>query len=251
MKELASNREWKKWGEMDPLFAVAAWKGKNRGSSDAWTDEAFYRLGELDWKDFAEHWERFGVQKDSCLEIGCGAGRITRHLASYFKEVHAIDVSEKMIAYAKLHTSPSVVFQLSNGTQIPVATGSVSSVFSAHVFQHLGSLSIVDNYFAEVARIMKPHGSLMIHVPISRWPLSSRILNVAHLALKSIERVKTSGRRILMEYGLRRPIMPLLSCPIEYFFDTMPRHGFGNVELAVFPTKSNNDPHPFVFAHRI
>jgi 2-polyprenyl-3-methyl-5-hydroxy-6-metoxy-1,4-benzoquinol methylase len=59
-----------------------------------WTDKDFYQLGESDWKDFSRHWEMYGLSRESCLEIGCGAGRITMQLASYFKSVHAIDVSE-------------------------------------------------------------------------------------------------------------------------------------------------------------
>src|SRR5262245_43722097 len=35
------------------------------------------------------------------LEIGCGIGRMTRHLADAFGEVHATDVSAEMIAQAR------------------------------------------------------------------------------------------------------------------------------------------------------
>src|SRR5580698_5764962 len=35
------------------------------------------------------------------LEIGCGAGRMTRSLAEVFGEVYAVDVSGEMIAKAK------------------------------------------------------------------------------------------------------------------------------------------------------
>src|SRR5712675_519952 len=35
------------------------------------------------------------------LEIGCGAGRVTRALAELFGEVHAVDVSSEMIQRAR------------------------------------------------------------------------------------------------------------------------------------------------------
>lgn len=73
MKELASNKEWKKWGEIDPLFGVASWQNKQRDGSNPWTDQEFYQLGDSDWKDFSRHWEMYGVSRESCLEIGCGA----------------------------------------------------------------------------------------------------------------------------------------------------------------------------------
>ncbi len=97
MMELQSNKEWKKWGETDPLYGVAMWKGKEKDGADAWTDAEFYQLGESDWGDFRRRWERYGVSSKSCLEIGCGAGRITKQLSTYFDEVHAADVSDKMI----------------------------------------------------------------------------------------------------------------------------------------------------------
>lgn len=70
MKELSSNQEWKKWGEDDPLFAVASWQGKNKEGDAPWTDEEFYNLGMSDWSDFQVRWEKYGVNKESCLEIG-------------------------------------------------------------------------------------------------------------------------------------------------------------------------------------
>ena len=56
------------------------------------------------------------------LEIGCGAGRITRALAEVFGQVYAVDVSGEMIAKAKLALAdvPNAhVFQ-NNGTDLSV-----------------------------------------------------------------------------------------------------------------------------------
>jgi ubiquinone/menaquinone biosynthesis C-methylase UbiE len=251
MNELASNKEWKKWGEIDPLFGVASWQNKQRGGSKPWTAEEFYQLGESDWRDFSRHWERYGVNRESCLEIGCGAGRMTMQLALYFKQVHAIDVSDKMIEYAQKHVlSSSVAFHLANGLDIPVGDQSVFSVFSTHVFQHFDSLSVADRYFAEIARIMKPEGTLMIHLPIHRWPLESRILRMIYATQKALGELRARGKRLLMHYGLAKPLMRRLSYPVEYLYEMLPKCGFDDVELAVFAIKSNNDPHSFVFARR-
>ena len=91
-----SNIEWKKWGEKDPLWGAASCPGKERDGTDPWTDEEFYELGEADWQDFIAHWRKYGVDNRSCLEIGCGAGRITLHLAKHFQNTYAVDVSEGM-----------------------------------------------------------------------------------------------------------------------------------------------------------
>lgn len=251
MKELASNKEWKKWGEIDPLFGVATWQNKERDGSNPWTDRDFYQLGESDWKDFARHWEMYGVNRKSCLEIGCGAGRITMQLASYFNHVDAIDVSEKMIEYAKKHIlSSSVTFHVSNGMDIPLADQSIFSVFSTHVFQHFDSLSAADRYFAEIARIMKRDGTFMIHLPIYKWPRKSRVFRMIYAAQKTIEDMKAKAKRLLMQYGVAKPLTRWLIYPVEYFYETLPKQGFDDVEVGIFVTKSNNDPHAFIFARK-
>ncbi len=251
MRELPSNKEWKMWGEIDPLFGVASWKNKARNAANPWTDQEIYQLGELDWKDFSRHWEMYGVNRDSCLEIGCGVGRITMQLASYFNQVHAIDVSEKMIEYAKKHISnSSIAFYLSNGMDIPLADRSVVSVFSTHVFQHFDSLSVADTYFAEISRIMKKDGTFMLHLPIHIWPSTSRILRIIYTAQQTFGDLRARGKRLLMQYGMAKPIMRMLNYPLEYFYEALPKFGFDDVELAVFVTKSNNSPHPFIFARR-
>ena len=39
----------------------------------------------------------YGLNDRSCLEIGCGAGRLTRQLSGAFREILAIDVSSDMM----------------------------------------------------------------------------------------------------------------------------------------------------------
>ena len=251
MKKINSNKEWKKWGEIDPLFGVASWQNKGRDGSNPWTDQEFYQLGESDWTDFSKQWELYGVNRESCLEIGCGAGRITMQLASYFNQVSAIDVSEKMIEYAKNNIlSPSVSFYLTNGIDIPVANQSVFSVFSTHVFQHFDSLSFADRYFAEISRTMKKDGTLMIHLPIYRLPSESKLLGMIYAAQKAVGDMRANGKRLLMQYGMAKPLMRRLEYPMAYFYEALPKYGFGDIELSVFAAKSNNDPHSFIFARK-
>ena len=73
----------KSGGNAIPLFAVATWPGKERGGAAAWTDEEFYELGRSDWADFLKQWSHYGLNAGSCVEIGCGAGRITNQLGQY------------------------------------------------------------------------------------------------------------------------------------------------------------------------
>ena len=73
-----------------------------------WTDEEFFASGE---KTVAEQilndteniFQGKLPSKMRVLEIGCGAGRVTRALANVFGEVHAVDVSGEMVRQAALH----------------------------------------------------------------------------------------------------------------------------------------------------
>ena len=75
---MKSNIEWIKWGAKDPLFAVSSWHGKEKGGANPWTADEFYALGKSDFADFITCLNSFGYDRDHCVEIGCGAGRLTR-----------------------------------------------------------------------------------------------------------------------------------------------------------------------------
>src|SRR5215470_16907604 len=71
-----------------------------------WSDEEFFAAGERAVaEDILTDMQNICQGKDPkamrVLEIGCGAGRITRALAGLFGEVHAVDVSGEMIARAQ------------------------------------------------------------------------------------------------------------------------------------------------------
>ena len=66
---MKSNIEWKKWGQVDPLYAVATWPGKQKGSEKPWTDDEFYALGASDWQDFHSKWQSFGYEKKQVATV--------------------------------------------------------------------------------------------------------------------------------------------------------------------------------------
>lgn len=248
MSNLSSNTEWKRWGERDPLWAVSSWKGKQRGGTSAWTEQEFIELGRSDWADFLAQWRQYGIVSGSCIEIGCGAGRMTRHLAATFDKVFALDVSEGMLAKAK-HVAPSanIEFTLVGGLAIPQGTESVSAVFSTHVFQHLNRYRDGLVYFKECFRVLKPGGSLMVHLPLHQIPrerrMIGRALRFAWWAFMTLDNLWAVLRRNL---GL--PLMRGISYPLEKLVSDLEAIGFADVEIRVFSTKSNQFLHPFVLA---
>ncbi|MCC7236966.1 MAG: class I SAM-dependent methyltransferase [Bryobacterales bacterium] len=133
-----------------------------------WTDEQFIASGERTvaeeiLTDMGNICQGKDPKQMRVLEIGCGAGRVTRALAGVFGEVHAVDISGEMIARARafLADRPNAHAYQNNGTDLGVlnphvADGSVDFAFSTIVFQHIPSREVIENYVREVSRLLRP-----------------------------------------------------------------------------------------------
>jgi len=251
--QLKTNSEWLEWGRRDPLFGVASWERKNADGAAPWTDAEFYALGASDWKDFDERWRKYGYTSGTFVEIGCGAGRITKQLASVFNHGHALDVSKDMIAYASKNVvTGNVAWHATEGLTIPLDDNSVDAAFSCHVLQHLPSTSAGSAYFHEIFRTLRPSGTLMIHLPIHTFPtalngkfgwLCDSLYNSVQWALD----VKSGYQRLRMRLG-GKPPMRGISFDLGKLHQTLIAMGFERVEFATFPTASNGSLHTFVLA---
>jgi ubiquinone/menaquinone biosynthesis C-methylase UbiE len=101
------------------------------------------------------------------LEIGCGAGRVTRALAQVFGEVWGVDISGEMIerARAALAALPHAHVLQNNGTDLS-ALGDIEFdfAFSSIVFQHIPSREVIETYVREVHRVLRPGGLFKFQV---------------------------------------------------------------------------------------
>jgi cyclopropane fatty-acyl-phospholipid synthase-like methyltransferase len=129
-----------------------------------WTDDEFFASGE---RTVAEEIETDlgnicqGKRPSDMrvLEIGCGAGRVTRALAKLFGEVHAVDVSGEMVRQATeaLRGRPNAFVYQNNGKDLAVVPErEFDFAFSSIVFQHIPSREIIENYVREVHRLLRP-----------------------------------------------------------------------------------------------
>jgi ubiquinone/menaquinone biosynthesis C-methylase UbiE len=129
-----------------------------------WADDDFFSLGrqtveEEILNDMANICQGKDPRKMRILEIGCGAGRMTRTLADVFGEVHAVDVSGEMIELARraLADKPNVRLYRNNGMDLKVLPDvPFDFAYSTVVFQHIPSREIIESYVREVNRILRP-----------------------------------------------------------------------------------------------
>jgi glycosyltransferase involved in cell wall biosynthesis/predicted TPR repeat methyltransferase len=102
------------------------------------------------------------------LEIGCGVGRILKPLRTQFARVDGVDISEKMIEFAKgylLDSKGHGEVHLNNGHDLGgLPDYTYDLVFSTMVFQQIRSASVVRNYFREALRVLKLGGFFRIQV---------------------------------------------------------------------------------------
>jgi SAM-dependent methyltransferase len=234
-----SNVEWHKWAKEDPLYGIASRTGRSRDGDHPWTLTEFFDYGALNWSEYYPRWSRYGLDRGSCLEIGCGAGRITRQLVQCFGTVYAVDISPDMLTLARQHVD-GAKFLLSDGVSVPLPDASVSAAFSCEVFQHFDDRKVALGYFREIYRVLSRGGTMMIHLPIAVLPLRQILPAIGrlqeslwHLTEKWV-RSKTGIKRWLISHSNRRSFFYMVQYEPQWLFDNLTEIGFTVVEIQLF-----------------
>jgi SAM-dependent methyltransferase len=93
------------------------------------------------------------------LELGSGAGRVTRALAKVFGEVHGVDVSPEMVNRAKSAVAgfPNASIHQTDGATLTVLGDlTFDFAYSCCVFHHISSYEIIQSLVREVGRRLRP-----------------------------------------------------------------------------------------------
>ena len=155
---------------------------------EATTDE---RVLEPLWRkrtedEFAWLFDGSHLEPDwTCLEIGCGIGRLLKPVARCCRRVIGVDISEQMVAHSRDYLSgvANAEVHLNDGrTLCVIPDDSVDLVYSHLAFQHMTTQEVVDGYLAEIVRILRPGG----YCRIQCWreaplPLAQRLKNIARI----------------------------------------------------------------------
>lgn len=135
------------------------------------TDDEFDATARPDVTNFVLADPVFAAGRDlkrlRLLEIGCGIGRMTRHLAEAFGEVHATDVSAEMIARARerMRDYPNVFLYETSGVDFAALPDDYFDlIFSVYVLQHVPDVSVVHSNIRDACRTLKPGGLFKFQV---------------------------------------------------------------------------------------
>jgi len=115
-----------------------------------------------------DNWRRIGVEMlepGLVLDLGCGTGDTDFD----GRQVIGLDPVVEMLALSEV---PAKVVAV--GEEIPIGDATLDGVFSAFVFRNLTS---IDRTLAEIERVLKPGGSVVI-IDLSRPP--NRFLRFLH-----------------------------------------------------------------------
>ncbi len=99
------------------------------------------------------------------MDVGCGIGRIMKPMSQKVKKVVGVDVSGKMIGFAKeyLKGINNIELFVNDGNSFPeIQSESIDFVYSMTTFQHMSLKGVIENNIKEISRVLKPGGKLKV-----------------------------------------------------------------------------------------
>ena len=185
------------------------------------------------------------------LDAGCGVGYGAAHLARVARRVVGVDVFEDAIAYARRrYADAGVEFVVADVRELPFPDATFDTVCSFEIVEHV---SDAECFVAELARVLRPDGTLVLSTPRADDPaarpdnpvhkrefdadelrslLSERFAGVELFGQRRIETTRHRALRRLDVLGLRRRL-PLARRAATTLTGTAPMDDVGLDGIAI------------------
>jgi ubiquinone/menaquinone biosynthesis C-methylase UbiE len=155
--------------------------------------DAFFASGEQDVRTFLAQIGYEPTGRDRLLEVGCGAGRMTRAFATRFGSVSAVDTSPELINVADKYLAgfPNVQLSLLNGIDLrEFSDDSFDFCFWYPAVPQTPNPRSYLRYLREMGRVLAPGGRAYFQLHTLRLP-PLRNLRTERLRLVGFSRLGT------------------------------------------------------------
>jgi ubiquinone/menaquinone biosynthesis C-methylase UbiE len=203
--------EWNSQARNDAMTAILS---PPDGSANV--ESQFELAGQAD-----AEWLRTLMKADAVvLDIGCGIGRIEKHLAPHCARICSVDVSDEMIAKARQWTAgrDNIEFHRSSSTDLSMfSDATFDFAFSYFVLQHTDH---EDAFLTlrEIARVLKPDGRALIQFPNFDSPLYGGDAFVR----QAVSQEKHPARVRMYTRDFVRRMVELAGLRLDHFEDIAP-----------------------------
>jgi ubiquinone/menaquinone biosynthesis C-methylase UbiE len=149
MKEI-----WNKRAEEDALWYIL--------SDDKFRDiRMFNQAGIMAAAQILSLSEPFLKGRERVLDLACGIGRILQYMARCFKMAYGVDISEVMVAKARifLERLDNVNLEVIDGEAFPMfRENKFDLIYTMFLYEHFPNKDIGVSLMKEVYRVLKPEG---------------------------------------------------------------------------------------------
>ena len=118
------------------------------------------------WDDF-QFFQPYLFENAEIVDLGCGNGRLIKFLDQFFLGQQyryiGVDNSTGLLKHAA-RQFPKKIFLPGDQLNIPIETGQVNVLFNIAAFHHIPSKSLRLAALAEMKRVLKPNGILILTV---------------------------------------------------------------------------------------
>ncbi len=166
-------RTWQHLGETEPHWSVITSERFHQSRIQETKDE-FYNSGRQHVELLFQTMERNNIDHTafrSCLEYGCGLGRVTRWLAERFENVYGYDISRAHLQGAENHLANcglrNVTLRHIRNVEDIFQLQEADLIYSLIVLQH-NPPPVIRMIVREFLRALKPGGVAFFQVPTYR-----------------------------------------------------------------------------------
>ena len=200
IKELQKN--WNERGKRDAFLSVLWLPEKIR---DKWNVAEFFETGRSETGSVIDWVKSLGLTlpHGRALDFGCGPGRLTQALATYFDEVVGIDIAPSMLKLADKYNrlGKKCKYYLNENPDLRMFEDkSFQFVLSIIVLQHMRP-DYAKSYLKEFLRIVSSGGVIVFQMP------SERVVNPPPIDSSIWEEVEDDGVFAKIKSRVK-PLMP-------------------------------------------